>query len=311
MSRRGAALFALMAVVWGLPYMLIKVAVRDLSPAMVVEARTAIAALVLFPLAVRQGQLRPLARFWWPLLAYTVAELAIPWYLLSDAERRLPSSLSGLLIATVPLIALLLAVLTKQATRFDRRGLCGLVVGLAGIGALLGLNLSVGDLRPVAEVGIVAVGYATGPLLASRYLGGLSSLALSAVSLAVVALAYLPVAAWRHPPATPPGTVIAAVVVLGLVCTALAFVAFFELIKEIGPTRATVITYLNPAVAVVLGVAWLGEPFTLGTGLGFVLILVGSWLATAPRATIERESSYPARTASAGAMGECLGDQPT
>jgi drug/metabolite transporter (DMT)-like permease len=297
----------LMSVVWGLPYMLIKVAVRDLSPAMVVEGRTAIAALVLLPFAIRQGQLRPLAHSWRPLLAYTVAELAIPWYLLSDAERRLPSSLSGLLIATVPLIALLLALLAKQGNRFDRRGLLGVAIGLIGVGALLGLDIGPGDLAPAAEVGLVAVGYATGPLLAARYLGGLSSLALSAVSLLLVAVAYLPIAAWDHPTRVPPDPVIASVVVLGLVCTALAFVAFFELIKEIGPTRATVITYVNPAVAVTLGVVWLGEPFTAGTGLGFVLILVGSWLATAPRGRLLRQSSYSARTATAGATGESPG----
>ena len=127
------------------------------------------------------------------------------------------------------------------------------------------------------------------------------------MSLTLVALAYLPVAAWQHPVRVPPGTVIASVVVLGLVCTALAFVAFFELIKEVGPTRATVITYLNPAVAVLLGVLWLGEQFKLGTGLGFVLILAGSWLSTAPRGKVFRHANYPANGDSAGAVGEVPG----
>jgi drug/metabolite transporter (DMT)-like permease len=280
-----------MSVVWGLPYMLIKVAVRHLTPAMVVESRTAIGAIVLLPLAIRQGQLRPLLRAWKPLLAYTVAELAIPWWFLSDAERRLPSSLSGLLVATVPLIGLLLAAVTGHRDRFDRRGLFGLVLGLVGVAVLLGLDIGRGDLGAVGEVGIVAVGYATGPLLAARYLGQLSSLALAAVSLALVALAYAPVAAWQHPARVPPGTAVAAVVVLGLVCTALAFVAFFELIKEVGSTRATVITYLNPAVAVVLGVFFLGEQFKVGTGVGFVLILAGSWLSTAPRGNLAAPST--------------------
>jgi drug/metabolite transporter (DMT)-like permease len=272
-----------MSVVWGLPYMLIKVAVGHMAPAVVVELRTAIGAAVLVPLAWRQRQLRPLLAVWVPLLAYTVAELAVPWFLLSDAERRLPSSLTGLLVATVPLIAVLLAAVTGHHDRIDARGLFGLVVGLVGVAALLGLNVGEGDLGSVGMVGLVAVGYATGPLLASRYFGSLSSLALSAVSLGLVAVAYLPVAVVQRPDAMPPATAITAVVVLGLVCTALAFVAFFELIKEVGSTRATVITYLNPAVAVVLGVLLLGEPFTLGTGLGFVLILAGSALATAPR----------------------------
>jgi drug/metabolite transporter (DMT)-like permease len=296
-----------MSVVWGLPYMLIKVAVRDLSPAMVVEGRTAIGAAVLLPLAIRQGELRPLLRSWRPLLAYTLAELAIPWYLLSSAERRLPSSLSGLLVATVPLIALLLAVATGHQDRIDRRGLVGLVVGLVGVGVLLGLDVGGGDLGAVGGVGVVAVGYATGPLLVARYLGQRSGLALAAVSLTLVAVVYLPVAAWQHPSRVPPGTVIAAVVVLGLVCTALAFVAFFELIKELGSTRATIITYLNPAVAVVLGVVVLGEQFKPGTAIGFVLILAGSWLSTARRGRVVRQAKYSVGTTPTGAVRDTSG----
>jgi drug/metabolite transporter (DMT)-like permease len=297
-----------MSVVWGLPYMLIKVAVRDLSPAMIVEARTAIGALILVPLAVRQGQLRPLLPVWKPLLAYTVAELAVPWLLLSDAERRLPSSLTGLLVATVPLIAVLLAALTGHRDQVNRRGLLGLVTGLVGVAVLLGLDLGGGHLGAVGEVGLVAVGYATGPLLAARYFGNLSSLALAAVSLALVAVAYAPVAAWQHPAHPPGAQVIAAVVALGLICTALAFVAFFELIKEIGSTRATVITYLNPAVAVVLGVVFLGESFKVGTGVGFLLILAGSWLSTAPAGNTFRQAKYPVEVPPTSAIEEPLGE---
>jgi drug/metabolite transporter (DMT)-like permease len=279
-TRRGAALFVLMSLVWGIPYLLIKVSVRHLEPSVVVEGRTAIGALVLLPLAFRQGQLRPLLPFWKPLLAYTVAELAVPWFLLSDAEKRLPSSLSGLLIATVPLIAVVLALLTGHHDRMDSRQVTGLLIGLVGVGVLLGLDVGRGDLGSVVLVLVVAVGYATGPLLASRYMGQLSSLALAAVTMALVAVAYLPIAIWQRPSAPPPGQAIASIVVLGVICTALAFVAFFELIKEIGSTRATVITYVNPAVAVVLGVALLGEPFKLSTGIGFALILAGSWVST-------------------------------
>jgi drug/metabolite transporter (DMT)-like permease len=297
-----------MSVVWGLPYMLIKVAVRDLSPVMVVEARTAIGAMILLPLALRQGQLRPLLGAWKPLLAYTLAELAIPWFLLSDAERRLPSSLTGLLVATVPLIAVLLAALTGHRDQVDRRGFIGVVIGLVGVAALLGLDIGGGDVGAVAEVGLVAVGYATGPLLAARYLAGFSSLALAAVSVALVALAYAPLAAWQSPARAPSGEAIAAVIVLGLVCTALAFVAFFELIKEVGSTRATVITYFNPVVAIVLGVVFLGESFNMGTGVGFVLILAGSWLATAPRRTFLRQAKYPGRVSHASALGDRLGE---
>jgi drug/metabolite transporter (DMT)-like permease len=296
-----------MAVVWGLPYLLIKVAVRDLSPVVVVEGRTAIGALVLLPLALRQGQLRPLLRVWKLLLAYTVAELAVPWVLLSDAERRLPSSLSGLLIATVPLIAVVLAALTGHRDRVDRRAMTGLIVGLVGVALLLGVDVGAGDLRPVGEVGLVALGYAIGPLLAARYFAELSSLALAAVSVALVAVVYAPLAAWQHPASAPGGRVIAAVVALGLVCTALAFVAFFELIKEVGSTRATLITYLNPAVAVVLGVVFLGESFKVGTGVGFALILLGCWLATAPPRVRFRRSTYADGAEPAGVLEDRLG----
>ena len=281
MTKRGAALFALMCVVWGIPYLLIKVSVKHVEPSVVVEGRTLIGAVILLPLAFRQGQLRPLMSCWKPLLAYTVAELAIPWLLLSDAEKRLPSSLTGLLVATVPLIAVVLVLLTGHHDRMDSRQIAGLLVGLVGVGVLLGLDVGRGDLGSVGLVLLVAIGYATGPLLASRYMGQLSSLALAAVTLALVAVAYLPVAIWQRPSSPPAGTAVASIVVLGVVCTALAFVAFFELIKEVGSTRATVITYVNPAVAVVLGVALLGEPFKLSTAVGFALILAGSWLSTA------------------------------
>jgi drug/metabolite transporter (DMT)-like permease len=280
-TKRGAALFALMCVVWGIPYLLIKVSVKQVEPSVVVEGRTLIGALILLPLAFRQGQLRPLMSCWKPLLAYTVAELAIPWLLLSDAEKRLPSSLTGLLVATVPLIAVVLVLLTGHHDRMDSRQITGLLVGLVGVGVLLGLDVGRGHLGSVGLVLLVAIGYATGPLLASRYMGHLSSLALAAVTLGLVAVAYLPVAIWQRPSSPPPGTAVASIVVLGVVCTALAFVAFFELIKEVGSTRATVITYVNPAVAVVLGVALLGEPFKLSTAVGFALILAGSWLSTA------------------------------
>ena len=268
-----------MSLVWGIPYLLIKIAVRDLSPPLVVEARTAIGAIVLLPLAARTGQLGALRRVWKPFLAYTVVELAIPWLLLSDAERRLPSSLSGLLVATVPLFGVLLGLATRHDDRLGARGIAGLLVGLGGVGVLVGLDVH-GAAGSVVEVIFVALGYATGPLLAARYFRDISSLVLSAVSLGLVALAYLPVAVWFHPSRFPRGGAVASVVVLGLVCTALAFVAFFELIKEIGSTRATVITYLNPAVAVLLGVVALGEPFGWSTAVGFGLILAGSWFST-------------------------------
>jgi drug/metabolite transporter (DMT)-like permease len=279
-TRRGSLLFAAMCVIWGLPYLLIKVAVRDLQPATLVFCRTAIGALILVPIAVARGDLRPVLARWKPLVAYTIVELAIPWVLLSTAEQRLPSSLSGLLVAAVPLVGAVFSRSLKDRDPLGGRGITGLLVGLAGVGALVGFNVSGADAGSVAIVAFVVVGYAAGPLILAHALSDLPGMGVVASSLALCALAYAPFALTRLPASTPPARVLAAVVVLGVVCTALAFVLFFDLIGEIGPVRATVITYVNPAVAVVLGVVFLHESFGVATGVGFALILAGSVLAT-------------------------------
>jgi drug/metabolite transporter (DMT)-like permease len=279
-TRRGSLLFAVMCVIWGIPYLLIKVAVRDLSPATLVFCRTGIGAILLLPVAAARGELSPLLPRWRPLLVYTVVELAIPWVLLSTAEERLPSSLSGLLVAAVPLVGAVLAGLFGERERLGGRRLGGLVMGLAGVGALVGFDLSGADGFSVAIVAVVVVGYALGPLILARRLGDLPGLGVVAASLGLCATGYAPFALTHLPAAVPPGRVLAAVAVLGVVCTALAFVLFFELIGEVGPVRATVITYVNPAVAVVLGVVFLREGFGVATAAGFALILAGSVVAT-------------------------------
>jgi drug/metabolite transporter (DMT)-like permease len=287
MSRRGLVLFATMCVIWGIPYLLIRVAVRELTPATLVFARTGLAAVLLLPVAAARGELRPLLRAWPALLAYTVAELAVPWFLLARAETKLTSSLTGLLVAAVPLVGAAITSLSGSHDRLDGRRWLGLLVGLAGVVALVGLDF--GNVGAVAllEVCAVAVGYALGPLILSRRLVGQPALGVVAASLALTALVYAPVAAFQLPAAWPALKVTASVATLAAVCTAVAFLFFFALIGEVGPVRATVITYVNPAVAAVLGVAVLDERFTVGMGVGFALVLAGSVLATgrvAPRA---------------------------
>jgi drug/metabolite transporter (DMT)-like permease len=279
MSRRGWLMFAAMGVIWGVPYLLIKVAVDSLTPASLVFLRTGVAALLLLPLAAARGQLRLLLPRWRPLVAYTVAELATPWLLLSHAEQRLSSSLSGLLIAAVPMIGALLGWVTGGERLGPRRQL-GLLIGLVGVAALVGLDLGRGDIPALAQLGVVTIGYAVGPFLLARYLSDLPSLGVIAGSLALTALAYLPVGVAQLPRQWPPARVVASVLVLAVLCTAVAFLIFFALVQEVGPVRASVIPYLNPAVAVALGVAFLGEPFTVGIGVGFALVLAGSVLAT-------------------------------
>jgi drug/metabolite transporter (DMT)-like permease len=280
MTPRGWALFSSMCVIWGIPYLLIRVAVRDLSPASLVLARTGIGALLLLPIALARDDVRPVLRRWLPVLAFAVIEIAVPWVLLSSAEKRLSSSLAGLLIAAVPLVGAVIARTTGGRDRFGVVSVAGLFLGLAGVAAIVGLDLGGANARSLVEIAFVAICYATGPAILSRYLGGLPMLGVISVSLAVTALAYAPIAALSFPARTPSASVLASVAALAVICTALAFLLFFALIAEIGPVRATVITYVNPAVAAVLGVGVLGERFTPGMGIGFALVLVGSVLAT-------------------------------
>jgi drug/metabolite transporter (DMT)-like permease len=282
-----------MCLIWGIPYLLIKVAVSDLNPVTLVFFRTVIGALILLPIAAARGSLKPLLPHWRWIAAYTAVEVALPWVLLAHAELRLSSSLTGLLIAATPFVGVILGLVTGADERFDARRLAGLAVGFLGVAALVGLNVSGNDLVAAGEVGLVAVCYAVGPLIVSRRLSAVPSLGVVAVSLVLPAIAYAPLGLTHMPSAIPVPQVLLAVALLGVVCTAIAFLLFFALIAEVGPVRATVITYVNPAVALALGVALLGEPLTIGAGVGFALILLGLFLAMrrgskATRATVER-----------------------
>jgi drug/metabolite transporter (DMT)-like permease len=276
-------LFLAMSIIWGIPYLLIKIAVGALTPASLVFLRTAAASLLLVPVALSRGDLRGLPQLWRPLLAYTAVEIGLPWLMLSDAEVRLTSSVAGLLVATTPLISALLALAIRAADRMSASQAAGLVVGFGGVAAVVGLDFSRGDPRAYAEMVVVAVCYAAGPVILVRRLASLPSLGVVAASLSLTAVAYAPVGVAQLPGHLPPWQVLAAVGMLAVVCTASAFLVFFALIHEVGPVRAMLITYLNPAVALALGLLLLHEPFTAGAGAGFVLILAGSFMATRRR----------------------------
>jgi drug/metabolite transporter (DMT)-like permease len=280
MGRRGALLFAAMCVIWGIPYLLIRVAVRDLDPATLVLARTSLAAVLLLPIAAYRRELRPLLPFWLPLLAFAAIEIAVPWVLLGAAETHISSSLTALIIAAVPLVGVVIALATRAGERLDARNGVGLAVGLAGVAVIVGPSLDGAGAKPIAEVGLVAVCYAVGPAILQRYLAGLPAMGVIAASLAVSAVAYVPIVALGPTGEAPSAKAVASVVALAVLCTAVAFVLFLALIAEIGPVRSTVITYVNPAVAAILGVAILDEHVTLAMGAGLVLVLAGSVLAT-------------------------------
>ena len=285
MTRRGLILFAAMCVIWGIPYLLIRVAVGELSPATLVFLRTGVGALILMPVVIARGGLRGIGARWVPLVAFAAAEIGIPWLMLFTAEQKLSSSLAGLLISAVPLVATLIAPLFGNRDWIGATGVAGLVVGMVGVAAIVGFDLRASAPIALMEIGVVVIGYAVGPAILSRHLTGVPSVSVIGISLTLCALAYAPAAIVQWPHAVPSVSVLASVATLAVVCTAVAFLLFFALIAEIGPVRSTVITYINPAVAAVLGVTVLRESFTFGMALGFVLVIAGSVLATRRRST--------------------------
>ncbi|MBO0514702.1 DMT family transporter [Streptomyces beijiangensis] len=281
MTTRGWALFGMMGVLWGIPYLMIKVAVDGFSPAGVVFVRCAIGAALLLPFALRGGGFfRTVRAHWVPMLAFAAIEIIGPWWTLTDAERKLSSSMAGLLIAAVPIFGAFIARWFGDTEKLGLRRGAGLALGLGGVAVLTVPHLSGGDAWSITEVLLTALGYATAPLIAARHMKDVPTLRLITPCLMLAAIVYAPAAVASWPSAMPSGQVIASLAGLGVVCTAVAFVAFLELIREVGPVRASVITYVNPAIAVAAGVALLGEELTVSVGGAFVLILGGSVLAT-------------------------------
>lgn len=285
MTRRGLILFIALGVAWGIPYLFIKIAVEELEPAMLVLARSGLAALLLVPLAIFRKEIGPVLRHWKPMLVYTIVEIILPWYFLSTAEQHLPSSTAGLLLAAVPLAGVGVAFAIGRPPKLSAQNWWGIIIGMLGVAALVGLDIGGSDLISVAQMGIVVVGYALGPAIVSRWMPEVPGVGLVAISLAGAAIAYIPfvavTGAW--PTVMPSGQVIAAVIVLAVICSGLAFLLMIGLIAEIGPVKATTITYVNPAVAILAGVIVLGEKVTIWTIVGFALVLAGSWLVTRRR----------------------------
>ena len=285
MTRRGWLLFAAMSVIWGVPYLLIKVAVGHVHPAVVVFARTSVAGVALLAVAARAGALRPALAHWKPVLAFAALEMLGPWLLLTSAEQRLPSGVTGLLVSCVPIVGAVAAYALGDHTALRLVRVGGIAVGLGGVALIVG-----GDLRghggipwlSVAEVLLVCVGYATAPFIVARKLGDVPSLGVVAIALVAVAIVVAPLAWAGRPHGVPPATALWALLGLAVLCTGIAFVVFFALIAEVGPARATLITFVNPAVAVIVGAIALDEHITAATIGGFVLVIGGCFLATRP-----------------------------
>lgn len=283
MTRKGWALFCAMSVIWGIPYFFIKIAVRELDPSVVAFARIGIAALVLLPIAIQRGVLVKLRRRWFIVAALALVQIAGPFLLISFGEQHIASSLTSLLIASDPLLVVLFALRFDPNERAGGLRLVGLLVGMLGVITLLGLDVG-GDsqrLLGAALVLLAAVGYAAGALLIRRpTIAVLPSLGVVTVECVTSALVISPLALTRLPSSLPSTEVLVSLLVLGVICTALAYLLYFALIAEVGASRGTVITYVNPAISVLLGVTLLGEPLNAAIILGFLLIIAGSWLST-------------------------------
>lgn len=282
MSTRGWALFAAASVIWGIPYLFIKIAVDELSPSVVAWSRLALAAAVLLPVAWKLGALRGLRERWRILTVFAAVEMAVPWPLLGFGEVHISSSLAAILVATVPLFVALLATRFDHSERPTLTRFVGMLIGLAGVVALVGIDIGGkrDELLGALAILVVAFLYAIGPMIVKRRLSDVDPLGPVAASLGIAALLVTPLALASLPDSTPSADTFASIAVLGLVCSALGFLVFFRLIAEIGPGRATVITYINPVVALALGVVVLDESVTTGVVVGLLLILAGSWLST-------------------------------
>lgn len=263
-----------------MPYLLIRVAVESLDPLMVAFGRTLIGSMLLVPVALYRDALAPVFERWKWLVAFTLVEISGPWLLLGHAETRLNSSTTGVLIAMAPMMAAVLVTVLGHE-RLGARRIGGLAIGFIGVATLVGLDIHFDDLVAVGALVLASMGYAVGPVILDRKLKGLPSLGVVTASIALACLIYLPFVPGVWPSSFAPAAV-ASVAALGVFCTAAAFLIFFALIADVGPARATVVAYVNPLVAVALGVLFLREPLTLGMAIGFPLVVAGSILATSP-----------------------------
>jgi drug/metabolite transporter (DMT)-like permease len=293
-SRKALGLFLIVGVIWGTPYFFIEIALEHFDTTSLVFVRVFLGALILMPIVIARGMIKATLKAWPAVVAFASFEMVGPWFLIPEAQKDISSSLASLLITTVPFIAAFAVGLLGDRSAWHPLTVLGLLIGLAGVISLVGIDAFSGvtPLAPIFMMLAAAVGYAVAPIIANRMPHEVPTLGVIAVSLTIVSAVYAPFAAFSLPrdiSEGPPWQAWAALVVLGAICSALAFVIFFALIREIGPARASLITYVNLAVAAVLGVVFLAEPITTGILVGFPLVVLGSYLASRQRQAIRRK----------------------
>ena len=286
MSRKGLLLFLATGFAWGVPYFFIRVAVPYFSTETIIFSRVLIGAAILIPFAIANKAIVPALKEWRWLIPFALIEMVVPWFLITDAEHHVTSGLAGLMIATTPFWALIIAYFIQGDKSVTHpKTIIGLVIGFAGVLLLVGIDSLSGhlDLINILKLVVSAVAYAVGPAIAAVKLGKVASAGVMSLSMVIVMLVYavptfinLPGEIAAHPPIE----AWLSLGGLGVICSAIAFIVFFELVKEIGSARATLITYVNTAVALALGIAFLHEPLTTGIAIGFPLVLIGSYWAS-------------------------------
>lgn len=287
MSRKGWALFALVGVLWGVPYLFMKVAVDELATPVIVFARLFIGAVVLIPLALSQKAIRSALQFWPYIALYAILEMVIPWSLITNAQKDLSSGVVALLVATVPIWATLFAHHTGDSTAAHRTRIFGIAIGLVGIAFLVGFETlnDVGNIQALVQVLIASVSYAYAVNMITRKAPGVSGIAINGLAMLLSTVIFAPFALTHLPTETPSSNAVLATIGLGVICTAFAFWVFFLVLDEIGAARASLVVYPNTAVAVILGIFFLDEKITLAIGIGLPLVLIGSYFASRKPAT--------------------------
>ena len=287
MSRKGWALFALVGVLWGVPYLFMKVAVDELATPVIVFARLFIGAVVLIPLALSQKAIRSALQFWPYIALYAILEMVIPWSLITNAQKDLSSGVVALLVATVPIWATLFAHHTGDSTAAHRTRIFGIAIGLVGIAFLVGFETlnDVGNIQALVQVLIASVSYAYAVNMITRKAPGVSGIAINGLAMLLSTVIFAPFALTHLPTETPSSNAVLATIGLGVICTAFAFWVFFLVLDEIGAARASLVVYPNTAVAIILGIFFLDEKITLAIGIGLPLVLIGSYFASRKPAT--------------------------
>ena len=285
MSRRNLILFLLAGFLWGIPYLFIKVAVdpqNGFSPAIVVFGRVLIGALVLIPIAIYDKSFFTAIKGWKYIAVYALFEMVGPWILIGTAEQKISSGLAGLLVSSVPIFSTLIASYYGDKTVWQPRRLIGIIIGFLGVFLLVGIESFTGSSDPISILMTLAaaLGYAFAVIYITRKMPGESGVAINGIAMAMTAVFYSPALFLLWPDHTISTEAIYSLIALGVFSTGIAFAVFFTVMAEIGPTRASLVTYMNTAFAVVLGVLILSEPLTIGIIVGLPLVLIGSYLAS-------------------------------